>query len=302
MAEVVYKKGLYENLEKVEKADGQILVTEDTGELYIDMSNGMRKKISDKDLVTMPHQVTDRFLGEEQSITINDAFPLLPFKVILKQSTIPTTSISENKLKCEYYDDNGNPIKGMISNGLMQGSWVDLTQQVLVGETAIFSFKKVGDSIITGHFIYFGSYGTEDLGEITVKETDNGRSYIEINNTFEHPIGGLWLHVNDDETYLKDCALRFDGSTEYVPYEEIDILYDTSKISVIETNSGQSIQANAEGIANGFICPSDGYEMNFKLDQYNSYFTLIIDYKRSLITEINELKAEIDKIKTKLKM
>lgn len=296
MAEVVYTKGLRENLEKVKKADGQILVTEDTGELYIDMSNGTRKKISDKDLVTMSHQVTDRFLGEEESITINDAFPLLPFKVILKQSTIPTTSISENKLKCEYYDDNGNPIKGMIPNGLMQNTWVDLTQQVLVGETAIFSFDKVGDSAITGEFIYFGNSSAEYIGEVTVKETANGRNYIEINNTFEYPIGALKLYVNDEETYLENCALRFDGSTEYVEYEEIDILYDTSEISVIETNSGQSIQANAEGIASGFICPSDGYEMNFKLDQYNSYFTLTIDYKRSLITEINELKAQLKKL------
>lgn len=300
MAEVIYQRGLSTNLEKVEIKDGQIIVTEDSGEMYIDMSNGIRKKISDKDLVTMPHQVTDRFLSDEESIIINDAFPSLPFQVILKQSTIPTTSISENKLNCKYYDDNGNPIKGMISNGLMQNTWIDLTQKVQVGETAIFSFNKVGNSTITGNFIYLGEYGTENLGEITIQETDNGRNYIEINNTFELPIECLLLHVNDDETYLENCALRFDGSTEYVEYEEIDIIYDTSEISVIETNSGQSIQANAEGVANGFICPFDGYEMNFKLDKYNSYFTLTIDYKRSLIAEINELKTEINNIKNQI--
>ena len=47
MADVIYKKGQSANLDNVEIADGQILVTEDTGEMYIDMSDGTRKKISD---------------------------------------------------------------------------------------------------------------------------------------------------------------------------------------------------------------------------------------------------------------
>lgn len=49
MADVIYKKGQSANLDNVEIADGQILVTEDTGEMYIDMSDGTRKKISDKE-------------------------------------------------------------------------------------------------------------------------------------------------------------------------------------------------------------------------------------------------------------
>lgn len=47
MADVIYKKGQSANLDDVEIADGQILVTEDTGEMYIDMSDGTRKKITD---------------------------------------------------------------------------------------------------------------------------------------------------------------------------------------------------------------------------------------------------------------
>lgn len=47
MADVIYKKGQSANLDNVEIADGQILVTEDTGEMYIDMSDGTRKKVTD---------------------------------------------------------------------------------------------------------------------------------------------------------------------------------------------------------------------------------------------------------------
>ena len=46
MADVIYKKGQSANLDDVAIVDGQILVTEDTAEMYIDMSDGTRKKIS----------------------------------------------------------------------------------------------------------------------------------------------------------------------------------------------------------------------------------------------------------------
>ena len=46
MADVIYKKGQSINLDNVEIAEGQILVTEDTGEMYVDMSDGTRKKIN----------------------------------------------------------------------------------------------------------------------------------------------------------------------------------------------------------------------------------------------------------------
>ena len=49
MADVIYKKGQSANLDNVTVADGQILVTEDIGEMYVDMSNGKRKKITDTD-------------------------------------------------------------------------------------------------------------------------------------------------------------------------------------------------------------------------------------------------------------
>ena len=45
MAEVKYKKGLSENLPKVSVADGQILVTTDAGNMYIDVSDNDRKLI-----------------------------------------------------------------------------------------------------------------------------------------------------------------------------------------------------------------------------------------------------------------
>lgn len=45
MAEVSYKKGLSENLPKVPVTDGQILVTTDTGDMYVDVSDNNRKLI-----------------------------------------------------------------------------------------------------------------------------------------------------------------------------------------------------------------------------------------------------------------
>lgn len=54
MADVIYKKGQSANLNdtNVPIVNGQILVTEDKAEMFIDMSDGTRKKISDTDKVS----------------------------------------------------------------------------------------------------------------------------------------------------------------------------------------------------------------------------------------------------------
>ena len=46
MADVIYKKGQSSNLNNVQIKEGQILVTEDTGEMYIDVTDNDRKKIN----------------------------------------------------------------------------------------------------------------------------------------------------------------------------------------------------------------------------------------------------------------
>ena len=46
MADVIYKKGQSSNLNNVKIKEGQILVTEDTGEMYIDVTDKDRKKIN----------------------------------------------------------------------------------------------------------------------------------------------------------------------------------------------------------------------------------------------------------------
>ena len=46
MADVIYKKGQSSNLNNVKIKEGQILVTEDTGEMYIDVTDNDRKKIN----------------------------------------------------------------------------------------------------------------------------------------------------------------------------------------------------------------------------------------------------------------
>lgn len=51
MANVIYKKGQSANLDAVSVIDGQILVTEDNGEMFVDMSDGVRKKITDTNKV-----------------------------------------------------------------------------------------------------------------------------------------------------------------------------------------------------------------------------------------------------------
>ena len=50
MADVIYKKGQSSNLDNVQIKEGQILVTEDTGEMYVDVTNSDRKKINDTNL------------------------------------------------------------------------------------------------------------------------------------------------------------------------------------------------------------------------------------------------------------
>ena len=56
MADVICRRGQSANLDNVIVADGQILVTEDIGEMYVVMSNGIRK-IAEVDGVYNPKSI-----------------------------------------------------------------------------------------------------------------------------------------------------------------------------------------------------------------------------------------------------
>ena len=63
MADVIYKKGQSSNLDNVQIKEGQILVTEDTGEMYIDVTDNDRKKINE----TIINQTYDKNSQNAQS-------------------------------------------------------------------------------------------------------------------------------------------------------------------------------------------------------------------------------------------
>lgn len=63
MADVIYKKGQSSNLDNVQIKEGQILVTEDTGEMYIDVTDNDRKKINE----TIINQIYDKNSQNAQS-------------------------------------------------------------------------------------------------------------------------------------------------------------------------------------------------------------------------------------------
>ena len=63
MADVIYKKGQSSNLDNVQIKEGQILVTEDTGEMYVDVTNSDRKKINE----TIINQTYDKNSQNAQS-------------------------------------------------------------------------------------------------------------------------------------------------------------------------------------------------------------------------------------------
>lgn len=66
MADVIYKKGQSSNLDNVQIKEGQILVTEDTGEMYIDVTNNDRKKING---ISNSKSGTSIFIDDISSVT-----------------------------------------------------------------------------------------------------------------------------------------------------------------------------------------------------------------------------------------
>ena len=124
----------------------------------------------------------------------------------------------------------------------------------------------------------------------TIKTTADGRCYIELKGHTK-PVGAIamGLDYNDTSTYLDNCALRLDGSTEYEEYGEIKTTFDPSIVAVIETTTGQRIQADKNGNVTGFTFSGNGADMQFYLSGLSGYFTLIINYRESLAQRVQKI-------------
>lgn len=111
MADVIYKKGQSANLDDVAIAEGQILVTEDTGEMYVDMSNGTRKKISDM-------QKQNALISGENIKTINGESILGSGNIVIEGGS-GTGTITENALIL-IDNTSGKEYKIYINEGKLQ--------------------------------------------------------------------------------------------------------------------------------------------------------------------------------------
>lgn len=111
MADVIYKKGQSVNLNDVAIAEGQILVTEDTGEMYVDMSDGTRKKISDT-------QKQNVLISGENIKTINGKSILGSGNIIIEGGSSPGTIIDNALILTD--STSGKEYKIYINDGKLQ--------------------------------------------------------------------------------------------------------------------------------------------------------------------------------------
>lgn len=252
-----------------------------------DSTNPVQNKVL-YDLFTVKNQASKRGAYSSRTLNISNALPYSPLKISIEQTVFPKEPVTENK-----FDTPTITSDYLIDPGKI---YVD----VKTGESAIFSFDMTLGEVDTFMF-----YSSELLAEsdgmgspivadgIEIKTTDTGRRYVEINNTYEYDIDAIIPNCDyyTESIVLDYCALRYDGSTEYVKYEELEKIYDPSIVSVIEKTTGKSIKADADGNVDGFVFSADGSAMQFYLSGLESYFTLTINYRRSMAQEVAELKA-----------
>ena len=237
------------------------------------------------ELLTVKNLISKKSPTANYPLSISNALNSSALEVSIKQTSFPSTVTSANKY----------PTKDITREFWDSNSWIDISNtKVKPSEKAIFSFNNIDASIVnvllysSDYMEFTGDYPI--LAEVNVQTTDTGRYYIEINNTFDFAINGIVLECYSPPT-LGDCALRFDDSTEYTEYTESKIIYDTTTVSVTEITTGKSVNADENGIVNGFVYSADGADMKFYVS--NSAFTLDIIYRRSLADEIADLKAQL---------
>lgn len=242
------------------------------------------KTIDNLSIIDMQYTDTVFKASTKENVAVTDSIPFVyPIEAKVTQ-TVFEYEISSNKLN-----------EKTVSNDYMQNASFMLNEEayVEVGQEAIFSFDVVGNvNSLSPTLLTSGEYGFEWAGDCSIELADNGRYYIAIKNheaTVQYISMGL--NLEDTETYLDNCAIRFDGSTEYEAYGKTKIPLDLTEIQVIEETTAQAVPVNADGKASGLM--ATGEDMSFKLDKYNNKCTLIIYYKREVTAVIDELKKAI---------
>lgn len=244
------------------------------------------KTIDNLNIIDMQYTDTVFKASTKENVTITDSIPFVyPIEAKVTQS-IFDYEISNNKLN-----------EKTVSNDYMQNTSFILNDDayVEVGQEAIFSFDVVGNvESLSPTMLYAGDWGFEAVAGVdnTIKLADNGRYYLEIKGQQQTVMYINWgLNYDDTETYLDNCAMRFDGSLEYEPYGKTKIPLDLTEIQVIEETTEQAVPVNADGTVSGLM--ATGENMSFKLDKYNDKCMLTVYYKREVSAVIDELKKAI---------
>ena len=231
------------------------------------------------EILTVPNTAKKTSKENELIITdgINAQYPLI---VNVAQTEI-SYEIGANKINYK-----------TISNGWLQNTGIDII--IPVGKEAILSFDIMGnrESFGTMDLLTSGEWSFEpELEQVPILHAGGDRYYIEIkgHNREIHYIAHGFTNWSDTETYLDNCALRFDGSTEYEAYTQTPKLYDLTEVTVTETNSGQTAKANADGTVNGLYAM--GENINLVISNYNDVCELSATYRRSIVNELIALKT-----------
>ena len=233
------------------------------------------------ELLTVPNTANKKPRETELIITdgINAEYPL----IVNVAQTVTDYEIGKNKMSYQ-----------TLSNGWLQNTGIDII--VPVGTEAIFSFDIKGNRESFGEMdlLTSGEWSFELVVEqVPILHASGDRYYIEIKNHDReiHYIAHGFKNWSDTETYLDNCALRFDGSTEYVAYERKPKLYDLTEVTVTETNSGQTAKVNADGSVNGLYAM--GGNINLIMSPHNDVCSLSATYRRNIIAEMEALRTQL---------
>ena len=180
MADVIYKKGKSSELDKVAVKNGQILVTEDTGEMYIDMSDNSRKKISDNNKI--------------EAWNVNRTYKPGDIVVFID---IPAIGISFDFAQCKIEHtspETWGDVVQMIENG---GAWeIDYIERYWSVWPVIVDWATSAATAITATYAEYDSnenrfvdhYATKD--ELNFEEERTFQTFV-LKETFNETVGNI---------------------------------------------------------------------------------------------------------------
>ena len=240
MADVIYKKGQSSNLDNVQIKEGQILVTEDTGEMYIDVTNSDRKKINSVSNFKSGSVVQ---IDDVSPVTHNMSVKVRS-KNILPYPYAETTKIESGIT----ITDSGDGSISLSGTSTAQVNFY-FSQNLQLKKGITYTLSLSGDYSFGGTSTLWIYNSTYNLAYLPIYSTN----YCTFTPTED--INGIdcYLVIPQDRTVNGTLKIQLEvgsNATAYTPY-----FPDLTAVKVIKSNaSGEAVAEytpNADGTVNG---------------------------------------------------